>query len=91
MNLLKCAIVSGLATLSLSSASNATYSYYVDVLADAGTYSPVVAGDNLQVDACASTVHHYMKYAGESWRPSFDLCTFSTAALSNFTLIWTAN
>ncbi|MBL4639240.1 MAG: PEP-CTERM sorting domain-containing protein [Kordiimonadaceae bacterium] len=93
MNLFKRAILPAvLAASFMSSAANATYGsgYYVDVLADAGSYSPVVAGDNFQVDACSSTVHHYQKYSGQPWQPSFGICAFSTAALSNFTLIWTA-
>ena len=45
------------ASLLVSSGASATYnSYAVDVEADAGSYSPVVLGENISLDACGSTL-----------------------------------
>ena len=94
MSFLKHKMLSGLAVAALLSASATanTCDYPIDVLADAGTYSPVAMNDSFQVDACSSTVHHYGYYAWGNGNtlPNFGLCTLSNASLSNFKLIWTA-
>ncbi|MBL4838451.1 MAG: hypothetical protein JKY34_12825 [Kordiimonadaceae bacterium] len=93
MNSLKHKMLSGFAAAAILSASATanTCDYPIDVLADAGTYSPVAMNDSFQVDACSSTVHDYRYYGwGQQWRPNFGLCTLSNASLSNFKLIWTA-
>jgi len=70
-----------------STSAQATYHYWLDVGAEAGTYSPIALGDNLELDACGSSVHHYLFYYDNS-RPQFGLCDL--ADLTDFTLTWTA-
>ena len=72
----------GITTLVASTGASATYGDW-DVGSNAGTYSPIVLGETLSLNACGST---YFNYNNSS--QSYALCTLSN--LSAFTLTWKA-
>lgn len=87
----KTILTAGMTTsLLLSSTANAVCYYYIDVLADAGTYSPKAMNEDLVVDPCGSTVHHaeYIQY-NRTDLFSFGLCDMPDK--TEFTLTWTAS
>ncbi len=49
------ALTGGLMMVTASSAVSATYGDW-DVSSDAGTYSPIVLGDTISLDACGSSL-----------------------------------
>ncbi|MBL4789398.1 MAG: PEP-CTERM sorting domain-containing protein [Kordiimonadaceae bacterium] len=83
--LLKAAAFAATLAACTSVSANATYYYYyVDVLADAGTYDPIALGDDITLDACGSTVHQAVATLPSP--RSNDLCDFRD--LSDFELTW---
>ncbi len=85
----KIILLSAAAIVASTSSANATYNYYIDVMADAGAYTPIAMGGDLEVDACGSTVHHASRIQHN--RPdlfSFGLCDMPD--LTEFSLTWTA-
>jgi hypothetical protein len=84
----KSLIIASVAGLLASTGAQATYgnsnnyTAYLDMLADAGSYGPLVLGENIELDACGSNVT--TSYGTD---PN-SICAFSD--MSNFSVNWWA-
>ncbi|MFC3050815.1 hypothetical protein [Kordiimonas pumila] len=65
--------------------AKATYHYY-DISADAGSYSPIVLGEDLQLDACGSDVHQAVA-VGYTSNEVYNICS-EIPSYSIFGLRW---
>lgn len=85
MNILNSARKTAIATMActymIGSPATATYYGDWDVYSDAGTYAPVALGDNIQINACSSTLFNINNSA-----QSYSICDLPS--LDKFRLYW---